>query len=217
MAYMQRCHPTKFLYEFLQAISAHIYIHCSSLVGEEEEDAATYIPPSTSWSASLARWWLFILYLRCHKSFGKYRTIESYAAQHVVASFCHVGNPMQVFQYQQVASLYTSKYIILVVKLHLHRFIHIHWFLTKPSWNIPHVNMCCWLNTSSLKIARGHLNWISRMVWIHKYHITQKFNLLILKYLVFVGKDMAPRALLTTETHEDVLINILCRWPHYYR
>jgi len=46
------------------------------------------------------------------------------------------------------------------------------------------------------------------MVWIHKYHITQKFNLLIFKYLVFVRKNMASRALLTTEKHEDVLINI---------
>jgi len=54
MAYMKRCHPTKFLYEFLQPISAYIYIQCSYLVGEEE-DAATYIPPSISWSASLAR------------------------------------------------------------------------------------------------------------------------------------------------------------------
>jgi hypothetical protein len=55
MAYMKRCHPTKFLYEFLQPISLCIYIHCFYLVGEEEGDAATYIPPSTSWSASLAR------------------------------------------------------------------------------------------------------------------------------------------------------------------
>jgi hypothetical protein len=55
MAYMKRYHPTKFLYEFLQPIFAYVYIQCSYLVGEEEEDAATYIPPSTSWSASLAR------------------------------------------------------------------------------------------------------------------------------------------------------------------
>jgi hypothetical protein len=55
MAYMKCCHPTKFLYEFLQPISAHIYIQCSYLVGEGEEDVATYIPPSTSWSALLAR------------------------------------------------------------------------------------------------------------------------------------------------------------------
>jgi len=55
MAYIKRCHTTIFLYEFLQPISACIYIQCSYLVGGEEEDAATYIPPSTSWSASLAR------------------------------------------------------------------------------------------------------------------------------------------------------------------
>jgi len=38
-----------------------------------------------------------------------------------------------------------------------------------------------------------------------------------LKYLVFVRKDTAPRAFLTTETHEDVSINIHLRWSHYYR
>jgi len=41
--------------------------------------------------------------------------------------------------------------------------------------------------------------------------------LLILKYFVFVRKDMAPRAFLTTETREVVLINVHPRWPHYYR
>jgi len=55
MACMKWCHTTKFLYEFLQPISACIYIQCSYLVGGEGEDAATYVPPPTSWSASLAR------------------------------------------------------------------------------------------------------------------------------------------------------------------
>jgi len=55
MAYMERCHPTKLLCEYLQPISARTYTQRSYLSGEEEEDAATYIPRSTSWSASLAR------------------------------------------------------------------------------------------------------------------------------------------------------------------
>jgi hypothetical protein len=55
MTHLKRCHPTTFLYAFLQPISAYIYSKRSSLVGAEEEDAATYIPPSASWSASFAR------------------------------------------------------------------------------------------------------------------------------------------------------------------